>query len=288
MGGFDRDLRCELLDQLCSESTTFDTINTEYIINGDILQHYRSLNLRFDLNSWLEQNHINDFAGLDTHDSIKFRNFICSFNGSPHVGRKLLTSCLHRFGWFNPQCTSKNFAIDLGALDGHIIEISGERESITRKFFSFDHAFLSSEVGFQYDRFDHRANLGALQKILTSSFVHLVSETMPTSYYPFLTEKFLYSVVTRGMFVAYAQPGWHEYLSTYLGFKKFSLFDYSFDQVKNPIERLITLMCMLSRYSVLSVCDWHDLYLTQAETIEYNYDHYRSGRYLQILTNLTR
>ena len=107
---------------------------------------------------------------------------------------------------------------------------------------------------------------------------------MATSYYPFVTEKFLYSVATRGLFLSYAQPGWHEHLEKYYGFKRYTkLFDYRFDTIENPIERLVELMSMISKFSVLSLDDWRDLYLLEQDTIEYNYDHYFSRRYLDTL-----
>jgi hypothetical protein len=107
---------------------------------------------------------------------------------------------------------------------------------------------------------------------------------MATSYYPFVTEKFLYSIVTRGLFLSYAQPGWHDHIEKYYGFKKYTkLFDYRFDTIQNPVERLVELMTMISKFSVLSTDDWYDLYLLQLEEIEYNYDHYFSGDYLKCL-----
>jgi len=61
------------------------------------------------------------------------------------------------------------------------------------------------------------------------------------------------------------------------------LFDYQFDTIQNPVERLIELMCMISKFSTLSTHDWHDLYLIEQDTVEYNYDHYFSGDYLKWL-----
>ena len=119
---------------------------------------------------------------------------------------------------------------------------------------------------------------------LTESFVHIVSETMSTSYYPFVTEKFLYSVITRGLFVTNAQPKWHAHISKYYGFKLYDkIFDYSFDSIENPIERMVRLMEMISKFSNLSVDDWNDLYLMEMDTIEYNYDHYFSKGYMKRL-----
>jgi len=105
-----------------------------------------------------------------------------------------------------------------------------------------------------------------------------------TSYQPFVTEKFLYSIVTRGLFLAYAQPGWHNHLEKYYGFKRYTkLFDYRFDTIENPIERLVELMTMISKFSVLSTDDWRDLYEMESDTIEFNYDHYFSEDYLKHL-----
>jgi hypothetical protein len=111
-----------------------------------------------------------------------------------------------------------------------------------------------------------------------------VSETLATSYYPFVTEKFLYSIVTQGLFLVYAQPGWHDHVEKYYGFKKYTkLFDYGFDSIHNPVERLVELMSMISKFSILTPHEWHDLYLIEQDTIEYNHNHYFSGNYLTML-----
>jgi len=135
-------------------------------------------------------------------------------------------------------------------------------------------------------RYDHASNIYNLEDKLTQSFIHIVSETMATSYYPYVTEKSLYSIVTRGLFLAYAQPQWHAHLSTYYGFKQYNkIFDYSFDEIKNPVKRLIRLMEMISKFAHLSVDDWVDLYQMEMDAIEYNYDHYFSKRYIECLNN---
>ena len=133
-------------------------------------------------------------------------------------------------------------------------------------------------------RFDHANNIHNLQNKLTQSFLHIVSETMATSYYPFVTEKFLYSIVTRGLFLTYAQPGWHAHIEKYHGFRLYTnLFDYRFDSIINPVERLIEIMTMIGKFSKLTINEWHDLYLLESESLEYNYDHYFSKNYLKSL-----
>ena len=55
------------------------------------------------------------------------------------------------------------------------------------------------------------------------------------------------------------------------------------DQIKNPVIRLVDLLSMLTKFEKLSKLDWHDLYLLEQDTLEYNYDWYRSRKYLEQL-----
>jgi hypothetical protein len=180
----------------------------------------------------------------------------------------------------------------LDALDGHIIDYCQDRNRFYRKFFisddsdtdvfyktiySFGHRFIPNQ-------FDHATNIYTLENKLTTSFLKIVGETFATSYYPFVTEKFLYSIITRGLFLSYAQPGWHQHIEKYYGFKLYTkLFDYRFDSINNPVERLVELMTMISKFSKLSNDELYDIYLMEFDAIEYNYDHYFSGRYLEHL-----
>ena len=219
------------------------------------------------------------------HPPLEYTNFVCSFNGTPHVSRKLLVSILKKVGWFDPYFCSKNFCYTSDAVDGHVSEYVGAaRTQFYNKFFLNDETFNQSLVTFGHVRFNHGSNIYNLEHKLTKSFLHLVSETMATSYQPFVTEKFLYSIVTRGLFLAYAQPGWHAHLEKYYGFRRYTkLFDYRFDSVQNPVERLVELVSMISKFSVLSPDDWTDLYLLEQDTVKYNYNHYFSGDYLKHL-----
>jgi hypothetical protein len=171
-------------------------------------------------------------------------------------------------------------------LDGHIADYVSDQDNFYRKFFIANNSdvFFNTINSFGHVQFNHRQNIYNLESKLTESFLHIVSETMATSYCPFVTEKFLYSIVTRGLFLAYAQPGWHDHVEKYYGFKRYTkLFDYRFDAIQNPVERLIELMSMISKFSMLSITDWTDLYLLEQETIEYNYNHFFSGDYLKLL-----
>jgi hypothetical protein len=256
-----------------------------YIVDQTIKNLYPNIEFVFVYFTGFDQ-----FYQYNTHLAQDFKNLLCSFNGSDHIGRKLLLSTLHRWGWFNKDYSTKNIVYSADQIHGHLQELVGDKANFYSKFI-LDHnanEYHQSIVTVNYDKHDHLSNIQNLESRLTESFLHLVSETLPTSYYPFVTEKFLYSVVTRGLFLAYAQPGWHAHLEAYFGFKNYTkLFDYQFDNIQNPVERLIELMSMISKFSMLTLDDWRDLYLLEQDTIEYNYDHYFSQNYLKYLASHT-
>ena len=283
MGGFSSDLKQPFLDYLSNKNYK-NLIYTEYLLDNNVKQNYVNLQLVLDVG--LKDRILNQLLEYRNHPEVNIKNFLCSFNGSDHVGRKLLTACLYKMKLFNPMYCSKNYTHSLDNLDGHITDYVGIDDIFYRKFFISGNCenFFKTLYSFGYERFDHAKNIYNLESKLTESFVHIVSETMATSYYPFVTEKFLYSVVTRGLFLSYAQPGWHAHIKKYYGFKLYTkLFDYRFDTIKNPVERLVELITMFSKFSKLSNDDLYDLYLIELDTINYNYDHYFSGRYLEKL-----
>jgi hypothetical protein len=193
---------------------------------------------------------------------------------------------LNNQGIFNPDFSSKNFSYSNDWVIGQLeyLDLTYGEIEFYKCFFKNSDDFNNKTYSFGHVRFDHKKNIHNLERKLTGSFLHLVSETMATSYYPYFGEKFLYSVVTRGLFLSYAQPMWHEHLEKYYGFKKYDrIFNYDFDSIKNPVKRLVKLVEMISKFKNLSFDDWRDLYLMEQDTIEYNYDHYFSGNYLKQL-----
>jgi len=281
--GFTQDLNNAVLNYLSAYNYK-NKITTQYIVTDQLKNRFPNLDLEFspDLQYQINLQH---FENYTSPPDVNYKNFICSFNGSTHVGRRFLTAALHKFNWFNPEYCSKNFTYSIDELDGHIKDYMGKRERIYRKFFIDDSEFHNQIYSFGHVRLDHANNIYSLEPKLTGSFLHLVSETLPTSDYPFITEKAFYSIVTKGLFLSYAQPGWHEFLQRYYGFKLYSkIFDYRFDSIRNPVDRLIELLSMVSKFSHLTTHEWHDLYLVEKDTIDYNYDHYHSKDYLKRLS----
>lgn len=291
LGGFTVDQENEVLEQLndCTQITR--DVYCEYILSDKICNKYPKLNLKFDIPLWLDGNNIKNFSVPATKPFHNFQNFLCSFNSNPHDSRKILTSLLFTKGWFNEKYSSKKFAIHPHLLIGKLYDYVGARAKWYSKFFvpfesQGSDKFYSNSFEFGSTTFNHSENFALLKESLSQSFVHLVSETMATSYYPFVTEKFLYSIANQGLFLAYAQPGWHKHLEIYFGFKKYNkIFDYAFDHIVNPVDRLIALTDMLSKFSILNRFDWHDLWLVERDTIMHNYMHFVGGQYIWHLQN---
>ena len=277
--GFEQDLSNRVLDEI--DPAVDNNVTIEYTVDDIIRSVYPDLNMHFNFKfkEWL----LDQFKNYNIHPDIKYKNFICSFNGSNHVGRQLLASALNKFGYFGRDYCSKNFNHNGNEIHGHIANYV-ENVDFYNKFFDCTDEFNQQIYSFGHYRFDHANNIHVLETQLTQSFLHIVSETKATSYYPFVTEKFLYSIVTRGLFLSYAQPSWHAHIEKYYGFKLYTkLFDYRFDLIQNPVERLVELMTMVGKFSKLTPFEWHDLVLIEQDSIEFNYDHYFSQDYLKIL-----
>jgi hypothetical protein len=281
--GFDENLQSDVLDEVVklAKDKNLSTIETGYVFPQEFDDKY---SIKFCYNEELV-----GFGGWEEiitykqHPEQDFKNFICSFNGAGHVGRQLLVSALNKFGYFNKDYCSKNFEHTGSRVDG-LVSDNIENTAFYNKFFDLTDEFNQQIYSFGHVRFDHANNVCTLENKLTESFLHIVSETMATSYYPFVTEKFLYSIVTRGLFLAYAPPGWHAHIEEKFGFKLYTkLFDYRFDSIANPVKRLVELLTMVSKFSKLTPADWHDLYQLEADTIEYNYNHYFSKEYLKCI-----
>jgi len=272
------------LNKLASERNKVYEVYHHNVIPDTVCFKYPNLNIRVS-EAWQHRYHTWHFEQHTQPASIDYQNFVCSFNGSPHVSRKLLVSAIKKFGYFDPDYCSKNFTYSVDNIDGYINEYMSDALILYRKFFISEDSekFFQTPNTFGHTedfRYQHTKNMHILEDRITNSFLHIVSETLATSYVPYVTEKSFYSIVSKGLFLAYAQPGWHAYIEKYYGFKLYTnLFNYTFDSIVNPIERLVELMTMVGKYSKLTPSEWHDLYLLEQDSIEFNWNHYHSGNY---------
>lgn len=255
-----------------------------------IQDRYSYLDLIFDANFQRSMNFV-FFEKQDTVVKNKPENFIFTALGSPHDGRKLLFGTLLLRGWFDFNYSRKNMACTLDEIDNLVVhhsKNSQRSEQVNHRLFVPDcYSDLLCEA--QHGLVDHSVptfdRLWNIEDQITKSFVHIVSETMSTSSVPFITEKFLYSVYSEGLFLANAQPLWHHTLEKIYGFKLYrNVFDYDFDNVTNPLDRITKMCGMLSKYQHLTSDQWQELIDSERDTIEFNKQHLISKDYLKCAT----
>lgn len=288
LDGFDANYKNPLvtaIDQYAAKQGQTLLVKYHQFLPQQVKTNYPNLKFEFELTDFAIKNFkaFNDYKQTTARD---YKHFICSFNGIGHISRQLLVAALHQRGWFDKESVSKNFCFSTNMIDGHIQSYVGDRDSFYRKFFitTDSEQFFQTPSGFGHERDNHTQNVHTLENILTNSFLNIISESVATSSVPYITEKALYSVVTRGLFIAYAQPEWHQCLEQQYGLHLYRhLFDYKFDVIKNPVIRLIEMLGMISKFEKLSAADKHDLYQLERDTIEHNYYHYFSGKLLSTL-----
>jgi hypothetical protein len=288
INGFDENYNSIILNELNEFAKKINKkikISYHQILPAVVKNNYKNLDIVFDAQAQ-ERLNLKHFSlhSIDSNHKI-FKDSFCCFLGCSHVSGQFLSAILNKTKLWNNTSCSKNFSYDWETLDGNITTYVPDNSRYFRKFF-IDNSEFNKKINSlsTYKHGDTVNNLYKLKNILNSSFVNVVSETLGTSYVPFITEKFLQSIVVKGLFVTYGQPSWHEHLKKYYGFKLYNkIFDYDFDQVDNPIIRVVKLIEMISKFQNLSTSDRHDLYLIEKDTVEYNYDHYYSKNYLKYL-----
>jgi hypothetical protein len=290
LSGFDKNLDNKILstiDNLAKKYNKVITIFYEQLLPDSVKNKYQNINIKFDLKKHVELNLCFYENYSPSQNFIEIDKFLCCFVGRVHVGRQFLSAILNKTSlWDNETCT-KNFKFTWDHLDGNLncyFDNTSYEKFATKFFIDRTSNFDEKIINRKFVSGDFIENLKILENSVKRSFVHVVAETMPESYLPFVTEKFLQSVVCKGLFVSYAQPNWHSTILSVHGFKLYdTVFDYSFDQERNPVTRLIKLIEMLSKFQNLKLHDWTDLIELERENIEYNYDHYYSRSYLKNL-----
>jgi hypothetical protein len=207
--------------------------------------------------------------------------------------RQKLVAWLHELGWFNDNFCSKYFVIEQDLDDvkllyskyiGHDygrLQKKISRQQFYCKIVQFDNYAQNSNDKLLH--FNHDNNLITLESKNKKSFVNLVSETQPGNYIPFPTEKFLYPVVHKTLWIAHASPGYHKFLNNYLGFRMHQCFDYEFDQELDSVVRIGKITQMLKKFSTMTQDEWHSIYEQEKDTIEFNFEHVASGEFIKHL-----
>ena len=267
------------------------TVILDTIIRDEVKANYPNLDFRFSADGCDKLlNHLSEYRYRGTGN---IKNFLCSFNLSPHISRQLLVALLYNYGFFTKEYCTKNWITDNDTLGGIVMNLlnNNKEEELYNKFFRCDETFNRKKFVFAENLIEgqdlylgHHKNLQAFESKISQSFLNLIGETLSESYNPFMSEKAFNSIVTRGIFLMFGQPGWYNFYEKNLGFKLHNdLFDYSFDKIENPVKRLIKIFETISKFSILNVNDLQDLYYTQKDILEYNYNHYFSKDYLKLM-----
>jgi len=285
IGNIDSNLSNQSLQKLNDSNRNF-TVYLPFMFDNVLEQRYPNLNLKYHYQDQFNLDFY-PFEQYNTHHPKNIKNFLYSFNGGHSVGRRLLVSILHNLQLFNKKYCSKNFFFNWDNVYGDLemYLTSDELEFYSHWFVDYDSDFNNQTINLGYQKNSrHHINLKPQDKILSESFVNLIAETTPTNYHFYLSEKAFYSIVTRGLFLMYAQPNWYDWFEKYYGFKKFTkIFNYDFDKEQNPVKRIFLLVTQINNFAKLKLHDLHDLHLLEIDTIEYNYNHLMNKGYERVL-----
>ena len=268
---------------------------SHYVFNDTVRQRYPNIDFRIDLHSPYRSMKYNEnllrSQNIPTHKS--WETFAMTLVGSDRECRQFLTAAMHKWGWFDPATSTKNFRYTAQGLDGNIMRFTQdlpEQDRVLRKFIMTDNdpaaeEFYQTIFTDQYrDPGDHCELIKSASLRINRAFMQLVAEVQTLSYHPVVGEKSMFPIVCKAIWASYASWQFHHHLESVWGFRLFrKLFDYNFDLEPHPVKRLLALMSMVSRYSHLTAHEWHDLYLLEQDTIEHNYDWYYSRDWLRQL-----
>lgn len=260
IGGFDQHYTNAVLDAQSPGTTVY----LEYILPPQVKQQYTDINFVFDAELMIANNHLARIVpNTIPQQSTDRTKFLCCFNGKYHISRQRLLSELIRRNWFDPATCTKGFK-----LASNNVDPAAYQNQILLK---------------DYSSLDIVNNLAVLSPIIQQCFVQLVSETVGQSYVPFVTEKSLFPCLNQTLWVAYAQPGYQQWVEDHMGLKRFSVFDYEFDSIKNHNKRLRVLLKMLSKFEHITPDQWRDIYTQEQVVIKHNFDHVNSLEFLNTL-----
>lgn len=253
------------------------TVYSEYFFPDEVKLAYPDLIFRFSAWLYCYGNHVykmSELAALTEKSDLDFKNFLCCFNRSENSSRYLLLARLYQCGWYNKKYCTKHFLIDPNQIKDSIADLDSIDSEFLKSIDTFD--FVSSQ--------DHDKNFSVLSPMIRDCFLNVVSETISLgSLVSFPTEKFLYAIANRRLWVAVAPPNYHKMINQTFGFELYSCFDYEFDSVWHSQSRLEALLKMLDRFSRMSATQWKEIYDTQQQQIEYNYQRLASFEFFDHL-----
>lgn len=282
LGGFDEDYFSQELNR-CSPGQ----VQVEYILPNHIRALYPHLEIQFSAFIMARNNHFESFLNIFQPRSQERTNFLCSFNRSDHVSRSNFMLGLFLEGFYTPEYCSKHFKISETSAINFVEQLPEEKKSTVSlpDLLKFAES-TKYHSGKPYGVIGQiRRDLIDLSSMIQQSFITAVAETVADSYVPFPTEKICLPIANKSLWLAYAQPGYYEFIKTYMGLEPFVGIDYSFDKIQHPFERLMAFMAELRRLHLLSPEKKVAFYKVNNSIIEHNFDVLTSGK---MIANLWR
>lgn len=276
LGGFHQNYRSDLLDVFES-----GIVHTEYLFPDAVKQQYPNLDLRFDAVMMIHNNHFDRYYYFINEPPPKsWTNFVSTLNKGMIPSRVDLLLLLHKNGWFDPKYCSKFFEIKKPACEDFYARLRQPMPDDIDNFCRTTSAFYPAENG------NIQADFAQVGPRIQKSFIHIVTETAGNSSVVFPTEKFLLPTVNKTLWLAYAQPGYHKFIETYIGFKQFENIDYSFDSIKDDTQRLLAIEQVLTKLYNMSLEEQQELYLTNQHILDYNWQLIKTGKFIENLLAL--
>jgi hypothetical protein len=267
-------------------------VQVEYIVPDHLRLRYPQLEIQFSAFLMIQNNHFGKFLHIKQSDPVDARertNFLCSFNRSKHNCRVQFLLNLFTEGFYSSEFCSKHFTIS----DSEWLDFVKNAPDEIKDKFSLSSIFKFLQTDVRHGVFPVPNNqIGYISKdlkdltpLMQKSFITAVSETVAGSYIPFPTEKICFPIATKSLWIAYAQPGYYQFIERYMGIKLPLGIDYYFDSVQDPTQRLHALMNELKKLSQLGEHQKVELYELNRDILDYNFDLLTSG---EMIANLWR
>lgn len=253
-------------------------VHTEYILPDVVKQRYPALDLRFDATMMIHNNHFDAFPFYVQEPPTKtWTNFVSTFNKTRTTTKQNLLLLCYANGWFDPTYVSKCFAISHDQAQSFFDAVNRPLPQDLDKFCKLINQFELTGYG------NIKADLELLVPKIHQSYLHLVTETIGDSAVPFPTEKFLFPVCAKTLWIAYAPVGYHAFIEKHIGFRKHKVIDYHFDDEADAQKRLLKIEQVIKDLASKSAAELEYIYAVNQDVLEYNFQLVKSGKFIENL-----
>lgn len=203
-------------------------------------------------------------------DNFRSKKFLC-FNRNIDRAHRFILLYEYIKGVFHDSYFSFLRPIDYFKENQHFIE-DYNQTILTEEDIDFYNQKLPIELDTQSTEKKHGfAVTNTLKKdLFLDSCIHLVTETKYIDNELFLSEKILKPILGYQPFIVFGPHGYLKELKKY-GFKTFSnIWDESYDDIKDPVERMKSLISLVKQLNNKSIEELNDIYRSTKDICIYN------------------